>query len=348
MANEIASRNDIINEWKSKISEAWQRSVGSIIEVGKLIKSAKEELGISYTLLETELPFSTTVAAYLVKISDNPVLSNPQYYSKLPSAYNTLYHLTSVDDDTLIEQLNNGIITPDFGLSHAKQLREISPKTTASSKSKSEQNKQYYDVGTVAIHNIGDIDNFEKELFALLKKYDGKVNFTAADNSLRDAHIKHLHKIAMENISKSEAELVNINLTDLRILEDAAHYLSKPKSQSHKVQIAFNDELVERTGLPPDYPHFNKICEMLSTQVVTRALLKKYVKDNKIPNQFTELTSMDKQLYVWEQVRLVTEKRDVKGGLKKLKDMATHSTIPEIKALAAENLAQLNRFNNRV
>ena len=134
----------------------------------------------------------------------------------------------------------------------------------------------------------------------------------------------------------------------MRILEDAAHYLSKPQSQSHNDQIVIKDELVERTALPPSYKDIQRVSELLGTDVITRAVLKKYVIENKIHNQFTELTSMDKKLYVWEQVRLVTEKKDVKGGIKKLKDLASRSTIPEIKELAAEKLRQLTRFSNKV
>ena len=56
-----------LNEWRSRIEAAWQRSVESVIEVGRLVKQAKDELGVSFALLETELPFSSTVAAFLIK-----------------------------------------------------------------------------------------------------------------------------------------------------------------------------------------------------------------------------------------------------------------------------------------
>ena len=348
MATEIITQSNEYTEWKTKISDAWQRSVGSVVEVGKLIRAAKTALGVSYSLLETELPFSPTVAAYLVKIAEHPVLSNPDNFSRLPSAYNTLYHLASVDEAKLIEQLDNGEITPDYGLASAKALRDLSPNIKTSLSASKKPKQQKYSVGTIAIAAPENIDDFQRELSALLKKYDGEINYTTKQQSLAELGMKSLHELSVQSIKEAETELTHLNMTDLRILEDAAHYLSKPQSQSHKVQIVIKDELVERTALPPSYKDIQRVSELLGTDVITRAVLKKYVIENKIHNQFTELTSMDKKLYVWEQVRLVTEKKDVKGGIKKLKDLASRSTIPEIKELAAENLRQLTRFSNKV
>ena len=57
---------------------------------------------------------------------------------------------------------------------------------------------------------------------------------------------------------------------------------------------------------------------------------------------------MDKELYIWEQVRLITEKKDVKGGIKRLRDMASRSTIPKIKSLAQKVLKEVTRFDKKV
>lgn len=114
--------NKEVDQWRASIESAWQKSVQSVIEVGRLVKQAKEELGSSYALLETQLPFSSTVAAFLVKIAERPVLSDAQYYSKLPNGYNTLYYLASVDEETLKEQIDKGEVTPNFTIANAKAL----------------------------------------------------------------------------------------------------------------------------------------------------------------------------------------------------------------------------------
>jgi len=334
--------------WRTRIETAWQRSVESVIEVGRLVKQAKDQLGVSYSLLETELPFSSTVAAFLIKISENPVLSNPAYHSRLPNGYNTLYYLASVDEKQLIEQIENGEVTPNFTLASAKSLREISPKSTSTKPVETKKPKKVsYELGSISITAPNNTDQFQADLNELMEKYGGTVTYTHKDNSLAEWHKKIVLQQAYEMIKKSESELQNISYEQLRMLEDAAHFLTKEKNQKTKAEVASKGELVTRTCLPDDYKNLAEIKALLGIEEVTRGRLKTWCIVNKVPNQFTELTSMDKELYVWDQVRLVCERKDVKGGLKRLKDLASRSTIPKIKTLAQKALKEVTRFDNK-
>lgn len=343
----LASEKEL-SKWKTRIEAAWQKSVQSVIEVGNLVKQAKEQLGVSYSLLEAELPFSSTVAAFLIKIAENPVLSNPAYHSRLPNGYNTLYYLASVDEQELVNQIESGVITPNFTLESAKVLRTALPKKTATTKGAEKKAKAItYEVGSISIAAPSNTEQFQADLEKLLSKYSGKVTYTHKDSSLADWHRKIVHQQACEMISKSEAELNNISYEEIRMLEDAAHFLAKEKNQKRKVELVINDELVMRTCLPDDYKDLARIRKLLGVEHVTRGVLKKWCIDNKVPNQFTELSSMDKELYIWEQVRLVCERKDVKGGMKRLRDMASRSTIPNIKSLAQQALEEVTRFENK-
>lgn len=337
-----------LTQWRTKIESAWQKSVASVIEVGKLIKEAKNELGVSYSLLETELPFSSTVASFLVKIAEHPVLSNPAYFAKLPNSYNTLYHLTSVDNKQLVQQIEAGKITPNYTLTSAKILRDQAPKSSSNKKTSSSKIKTHlYEVGTLLISEPRNVNEFESDLAKLLEKYKGFFTLTHKPNSLAEWHRNLIHSQALEKISKSESELKHISLEEIRMLEDAAHFLSKDKNQKTKAEIVLNGELVTRTCLPEDYKDYKKLTRLLKTKDITRGYLKTWCIENKVPNQFTELKSIDKELYIWEQVRLVTEKRDIKGGMKRLKDMASRSTIPKMKSLAQKALDELTRFDKK-
>jgi len=348
MDTEVISRQKELAEWRTRIESAWQKSVASVIDVGKLIKQAKDELGVSYSLLETELPFSSTVAAFLVKIAEHPVLSNPSYFQRLPNSYNTLYHLTSVNETQLIEQIESGEISPNFTLSSAKSLRLSSPKGGAATSAETKKPKTVtYDVGTLSIAEPHNVAQFEADLTALLGKYNGTVTVTHKENSLAEWHRKIVHQRALEHIEKSEAQLTKVTLEQLRMLEDAAHYLQKDKNQRHKREIVIDGELVTRTCLPNDYKDYKELVELLGREEIQRGFLKKWCIENKVPNQFTELSSMDKELYVWEQVRLITEKKDPKGATKRLKDLASRSTILAIKDLAKNALSEVTRFDKK-
>ena len=347
MNTAVLVNESALADWRTRIEAAWQKSVSSVIEVGRLVRQAKEELGVSFNLLETELPFSSTVAAFLIKIAENPVLSNPIYYARLPNSYNTLYHLTSVDEQQLVKQIESGEISPNFTLSRAKSLRVNAPKAGTAKQSAPPPKTPTYEVGTLSIEEPHHIEKFEADLAALLLKYNGSIALTHNENSLAEWHRKLLLQKANEQIAKSEAQLGNISLEQLRMLEDAAHYLQKDKNQKHKREIVYKDELVTRTCLPDDYKDFAPLVKLLGREEIQRGFLKKWCIDNKVPNQFTELSSMDKELYVWEQVRLITDKKDVKGGLKRLKDMASRSTIPQIKELATMCQKEVTRFDKK-
>ena len=351
MKTEIVASQKELNEWRNRITSAYQKSVASVIEVGKLVKQAKERLGVSYELLVTELPFSASNAAYFVKIAEHPVLSNPQYHHSLPSAYNTLYYLAGVEEGELIEQIESGQITPNFSLHNSKVLRETSPKKSATTNSKQSSKASkvtYFEVGTIAISAVNQAEAFGAELSLLLEKYKGTLTVTHRENSLAEWHRKQLHEIALEKIKKAEGELKDISLEQIRMIEEAAHFLQKDKSQKHKREIVLDGELVFRTCIPQDYKDFAKLKKLLGQADITRGFLRHWCRENKVPTQFNELKSMNKEFYVWEQVRLITEKKDVKGATKRLKDLSSRSTIAKIKTLAGKALEEVTRFDKKV
>jgi len=313
-----------------------------------MVKEAKEALGVSYTLLETELPFSSTVAAFLIKIAENPVLSNPAYFSRLPNGYNTLYHLTSVDEGQLIEQIESGEISPNFTLARAKSLREAKPNSKSSkAEAPSVPKAQTYTVGTLSIAAPAEISKFHADLKKLLEKYGGTINYTHAPDSLAELHRATLNEQALLKVEEGESNFEGLDHEDLRILEDAAHYLSKKKNKKDKFEIVIKGQLEIRECLPSNYKDLVRLQELLGIEHITRGQLIKWCSEHNIPNQFTELDVMDKELYIWEQARLVTDRKDVKGGLKRLNDLATRSTVENIKSLAQSVLNELTRFDNR-
>ena len=345
----VISSQKELTEWRTRIESAWQKSVQSVIEVGNLVKQAKEQLGVSYTLLETELPFSSTVAAFLIKIAENPVLSNPTYHARLPNGYNTLYYLASVDEKQLVEQLESGEITPNFTLASAKSLREALPKKpTATTAVPKKPKTTTYEVGSISIAAPDHVDQFQKDLTKLLTKYGGSITHTHKDTSLAEWHNQNLLNQALEKISDYESELnTTFSLDNMRILEDACFFISKEKNRKYRVEVVKDGELVERVAIPTDYKDYKVLSKLLGVKNITRGEIEKYCVINKIPNQFTDLKSMDKEIYLWEQARLILEKKDIKGAMKRLKDMSSRSGFPAIRELGNVIIEELNRFSNK-
>lgn len=338
---EIISKNEL-DDWRSRIEAAWQKSVESVIEVGRLVQQAKLELGASYSLLETELPFSSTVAAFLIKIVENPILSDPQYFNRLPNSYNTLYHLSSIDNDELIKQIEDGVITPDYGLVSAKRLKSQSSST--SNEENNQKTNSLYELGKIQIEKIENLEGLKNDLNKLLKKYDGSISYSKNKESLYEHHHNQLLQQSLQKIVELEKSINTVSLDELRILENAADFLSKEKKLIVKKEVEHDGKKVTRACLPDDYDDLEKLQNLLGKKDIFKSEIRQWCVENKVPNKFTDLRTIDKELYVWEQVRLVLEKKDVKGGLTRLEDMGKHSNNVDIKELANTALYQINLF----
>jgi superfamily II RNA helicase len=338
---ELISKNEL-DDWRSRIEAAWQKSVESVIEVGRLVQQAKSELGASYSVLETELPFSSTVAAFLIKIVENPILSDPQYFNRLPNSYNTLYHLSSIDNDELVKQIEDGVITPDYGLTSAKKLKSQSSSTSDETNNK--ETKSLYEVGKIQIEKIEDLEGLKNDLNKLLKKYNGSISYSKNKESLYEHYHNQLLQQSLQKIEELEKSLNDVSLDQLRMLEDAADFLSKDTKSTVKKEVEDKGKKEMRSCLPDDYEHLKDLQNLIGKKDIFKNEIRQWCIENKIPNKFTELRSIDKELYVWEQVRLVLEKKDVKGGMKRLKDMGQTSSNPNIRELSNTVLHEINLF----
>jgi hypothetical protein len=103
-------------QWAARISAAWQQSVTSIIETGRLLTEAKTALdhGEWLPMVESDLPFQRNTAQRLMKIAADSRLANRAHVPLLPPSWGTLYELTKLDDDTFDQKLRDGTINPEM------------------------------------------------------------------------------------------------------------------------------------------------------------------------------------------------------------------------------------------
>jgi hypothetical protein len=103
-------------QWAARISVAWQQSVDSIIETGRLLLAAKADPKMQHgewgTMVESDLPFNRHTAHKLMQIASDKRLTNVSQGKHLPPSWTTLYELTKLDDDTLERKLRDGTIHP--------------------------------------------------------------------------------------------------------------------------------------------------------------------------------------------------------------------------------------------
>jgi hypothetical protein len=115
-------------EWEALIQSAWQKETGRILEVGKLLLQAREQL-LPAVFKALRLPFKARMAQMLAKIAANPVLADPANHGSLPPCWRTLYELTKIPGDELRSAIETGVVHPGMQRKDVDSLRGRGSKT---------------------------------------------------------------------------------------------------------------------------------------------------------------------------------------------------------------------------
>ena len=162
-----------VKDWRHRVENAWNKTLEDMVQIGKLLKDAKEDLGVSYKQLEQELPFSASMAGNFIRIAEHKVLSDAQYFERLPNAVSTLSYLARIKKDKLIKYINQGAVTPELPLAKAKELAEAKTRTGARS---NVQSSEHMDV-VVSIPRTEDVAQAVKAVQDLAKVYSGMLDY---------------------------------------------------------------------------------------------------------------------------------------------------------------------------
>lgn len=316
-----------LERWGSKIRVAWTKTVGSVVEVGKLINQAKEDLGASFRELEERLPFHSSTATYLTKIAEHPVLSNRDYWPKLPSSYNTLYALCALGEVELIAFIDSGQVTPKTTLSEAKALTGKGARLKQPGSTSSESMRDV----VLSIPESADFTTFMQEINNLAEKYRANLSHPMNKNSIgwwnRQTQIADVEA----KIEEKQGQLQGITLEQLRMLERAVAALPKSKKDDRSPQ------------LPEAYADIDQLAELLGAREITKKTLQKWCKDRHIPSRLA-LADVEHEVYIWEQVRLIAIQEDAKGAQKRLHAISQNNRQAEIKQLARTALNMVDAF----
>ena len=108
------------------ISATWLKAVRSIVETGKRLREAQEELdhgewGRMFNA--KKVPFSIRTAQHLMEIAEHPVLENAQHVAHLPPHWGTLSELAALSESEALACITSGKIHPEMTRAEAKALR---------------------------------------------------------------------------------------------------------------------------------------------------------------------------------------------------------------------------------
>lgn len=298
-----------IVELVAQIEGAWDKTIQDFIEVGRLLKRAKDKLGTTYEQLVRRLPFSSSQAGNFVRISEHCVLSDPANWNALPKALNTLYHLSRLDASYVQEAIRSGDISPDTTLSQAKALVSRQIKTVGGHQAKADS-ADYMDV-TVSIPRTSDVSEVLKAAQAMVGTFGGTIDYRKNETSVGEFFLKDAKEYIERSIEETKGDLKNATVEQMRMLEQAAETLSKGKIKKGEPEPKLSDE----------DPGTAALRVLLGVQEITGATIKTWCVGNDVPTRLA-LDKVDQPVYVWEQARLIVEKQDEKAARKRLEQIS--------------------------
>lgn len=347
MEGELVAPSAEIAHWKDQIVDAWQTSVAHVIKTGLLIQQAKQALGVSYRELEAALPFSASTATYLIKIAQHSVLCNPIYQKSLPNSYNTLYQLTLVDEDLLVQEINSGTITPTLNLEGAKKLKTTrrSSRPSGGRKPKKPPSPQFV-FGSISIGTLASYMDFRTELLELLKKHGGRVQYTLKKDSVGEWHLQQLGERAASEIEEIEKKLageefvpLNISLNLKLCLQKNEHTLEK-----RKVHIDGGERLLPCLG--KDHQDYNDAVWLLGSEDITIKHVNKHWRENNLARIQDEKLRQERYLKIWKLVSDFCLAKGDKSVIRKLQKIEYSTLDKKDKDWIRELLSDLTIFSN--
>src|SRR4051794_16228364 len=99
MAGRAVVRQGLANPWTNKILKAWHSTLEGFFECGRLLVRAKADLehGEFLAMVERDLPFGPRFAQMLMRVANDPKLTNANHASHLPPSVTSLYLLSRLD-----------------------------------------------------------------------------------------------------------------------------------------------------------------------------------------------------------------------------------------------------------
>ena len=302
----IYTPNKKIKEYAQQIDAHWRSALTSILDVGKVLNVALEDVGRKewVRMVDNVLPFTRRTAEKLVKISNDPRLSNVKYAEYLPPHWTSLHELTFLSDDKFEDGIDKGIISAD---ADRKDIVEFvksgsdAAERTATKKPKQSTAKTNFqsnvadDPSSMRLATITSSDYladwqfeaFEKALKTLCKKH--KVEFEIRRPSLEKIELGAKRKELGDKTEKwltDRAKTYNVSISqeEQDLLLDALYQMENKK---YPLNTDPNSEFAANDIRNPKHKYHGE----------RKGTLYPYCQKHKIVNRYATIETVDYEAF---------------------------------------------------
>jgi hypothetical protein len=125
-ATDTTVESELSRQFLTAQFQTWnEKSVEGTVQKGRIIKQGQERLDKEEwkAWVVEDLHLTLWSAGLYVHISEHTILSDPKYWKYLPVDYRSLYELSQIDDDKLLEKITKREVHHDLGRSESVKLK---------------------------------------------------------------------------------------------------------------------------------------------------------------------------------------------------------------------------------
>ena len=315
-----------VQDFSSKIAATWRQATDAILETGRLLVEAQEQLGeLEFMDLVEDLPFTQSTMSKLLTIGQTKHLLT--YKDHLPPHWTTIYELAQMPETQLKNEIETGHI-------HASTERGTIITLKQSPSTKPPKEKQSVPVlGKIemsASFDVSQIEAFSAELDVLLKKYGADFQPDTSKNGMFRIRREALANETRQWLLQREKSYNKAKLSpqDLQVLVDTFSQLKRKVDYHRRADGTFDINDIRN----PKHPyHGMKIGDLYG-----------YCRENMLVTDQTRIQELDKtawtkQLLLKHCTGNAAERLDAKRKLERLAARGND----ESKTAAADALSML-------
>ena len=177
-----------IQKYVSKFITPYQFNIESTIQNGLLLKEARKELDDSeWNDLQKKLKLTYRLTQAITRVGQNKILTNEKYYKSLPPNLFTIYELTKLNENKLLELLQSNKIKSNTS---RVEIQKMCGFDRPPRLEKKENTVRFLNLRLHTKNfSLKYLNDIKKELQTLIVKYKDKVETSLEDFKLDERYL---------------------------------------------------------------------------------------------------------------------------------------------------------------
>lgn len=285
----MSALTGVAQSFSDKISASWRQATDSILETGRLLVEAENQLSeLEFLNLIETLPFTQSTAIKLITIGQTSHLE--AYKTHLPPHWTTIYELALMPEEQLKDEIETGHINPSTERQSVVAIKRDKTGTIPVETTNPTANAAFGRIEIPEGFDRNKVGLFQQELSDLLDKYGAEFYPDTTKKGMFRVRREGLASEMSAWLTKREKSYNKANLSDndIKVLEDAFSQVKGKMVYHENADGTFDKNDIRH----PDHPYHGW----------SLGNLFHYCRENMIVSSWTRIREIDKTAWVKQLV----------------------------------------------